>query len=73
MAKISVNIPEDWKHEIGKEDISFLIRFLLKDELDRRSKLRSIISKSKLTEKDAKELSDRIDNSLSKKFRESLK
>lgn len=75
MAEICVNIPEEWKQEIEESglNISLIIRFLLKKELEERVRLRSIISKSKLTEKDVEELSEKIDNSLSKKFRESIK
>ena len=74
MAEICVRIPEDWKQEIERSgNPSLLIRFLLKREMQERTKLRSIVSKSKLTEDDVKELSDKINNSLSEKFKQSLK
>ena len=73
MVEIIVNIPEDWKQDIGKSELPLLIKHLLKRELEERARLRSIVSRSKLTEKDVEELSSRIDKSLSKKFRESVK
>ena len=74
MTEISVKIPEELKREIEESgDVSLIIRLLLKRELQERARLRSIISKSKLTEEDVKELSDKIDKSLSEKFKQSIK
>ncbi len=75
MAEISVKIPEEWKLEIEESglDTSLIIRNLLKKELLEISKLRSIVSRSKLTEEDVQELSERVEKSLSEKFKQSLK
>ena len=74
MAEVCVRIPDEWKHEIEESgNASLLVKLLLKKELQERSELRSIIARSKLSEKDVKELSEKIDTELSKKFRESSK
>lgn len=73
MAEICIKIPEEWKNELEGFGIetSLVIKALVKKELEERRRLRSIISRSKLTEKDVKELSDEVDNALTKRFRES--
>lgn len=73
MAELIVNIPEELKRrmESFKIDWSSLTRDLLKKKVDELSELKSIVSKSKLTEEDALELSKKVNKSLAKKFRES--
>jgi len=44
-----------------------------KEELGRLLELKAIVSKSELTEKDVDELSDKVDDSLAWRFRQSLK
>jgi len=74
MTEFCIKVPEDWKQEIEESgDFSLLIKFLLKRELQERARLRSIVSKSQLSEQDVKELSDKIDKSLSKRFLHSIK
>lgn len=74
MAEICVKIPEELKREIEESgDPSLLVRLLLKKELEERAKLRAIVTKSKLTEEDVRELSEKVDKSLSEKFKKSLK
>lgn len=74
MVEICVKVPEEWRQEIEKSgDTSLVIRFLLKRELQERARLRSIVSKSKLSERDVRELSDKIDKSISERFKQSLR
>ncbi|MBS3088945.1 hypothetical protein J4402_04185 [Candidatus Pacearchaeota archaeon] len=74
MAEILVRIPKDWEIEIEESgNLSLLIKLLLRRELQERARLRSIVSKSQLTEEDVKELSDKIDKALSKRFLQSIK
>lgn len=73
MAELIVNIPEELKRRMEgfKIDWSALTRDLLKKKVDELSELKSIVSKSKLTEEDALELGRKVNKSLAKKFRES--
>jgi hypothetical protein len=73
MAELIVNIPEELKRKMEsfKIDWSALTRDLLKKKVDELSELKSIVSKSKLTEEDALELGRKVNKSLAKKFRES--
>jgi hypothetical protein len=74
MTEISVIIPEEWKREMEESgNPSVLIKLLLRKELQERARLRSIVAKSKLTESDVNEFSDKIDKALSKRFLQSIK
>ena len=76
MAEIVVKIPEELKQEMGEfpeVEWQAVTRKLLREELGRMCELKAIVSKSKLTEKDVKELSAKVDESLARRFRESLK
>ena len=56
-----------------KVNWSVVVRKLIKQKLDRLLELKSIASKSKLTEEDVAELSEKVDESLAHRFRQSLK
>ncbi len=73
MAELIVILPEELKRkmEVFKIDWSALTRDLLKKKVDELSELKSIVSKSKLTEEDALELGRKVNKSLAKKFRKS--
>ena len=76
MAQFIIEIPEEMKEEMEElPDLNWqlVVRRSLKRELEEVLELKRIISKSKLTEDDVKELSDKIDESLAERFRESLK
>jgi|LGVF01.1.fsa_nt_gb stage III sporulation protein SpoIIIAA len=76
MAQFIIEIPEEMKEEMEElPDLNWqlVVRRSLKRELEEVHELKRIISKSKLTEDDVKELSDKIDESLAERFRESLK
>lgn len=75
MAEIVVEIPEELKQEmeeLPKINWQLVVRRSLKRELEKILELKRIISKSKLTEEDARKISEKIDESLSKRFKESL-
>lgn len=75
MGELVIEIPEELKEEMGefpKVNWQLVVRRSLKRELKEILELKRIISKSKLTEKDVLELSEKIDKSLSKRFKESL-
>ena len=76
MAQFIIEIPEEMKEEMEElPDLNWqlVVRRSLKRELAEVLELKRIISKSKLTEDDVKELSDKINESLAERFRESLK
>lgn len=76
MAEIVVRIPEELKQEMGEfpgVEWQAITRKLLKEELKRMRELKAIVSKSRLTEGDVEELSAKIDESLARRFRKSLK
>jgi len=59
--------------ELPNVNWQLVVRRTLKRELEEILELKRIISKSKLTKEDVEELSDEINESLAKRFRESLK
>ncbi len=73
MAELRIIIPEELKIKMErlKIDWSYVIRELLKREVDELSELKTIVSKSMLTEKEASALAKKVNKSLAKKFRES--
>ena len=76
MAEIVIKIPEELKREMEEfpgVEWQTVTRKLLKEELERMRELKAIVSKSKFTERDVKELSAKIDESLARRFRRSLK
>lgn len=76
MTQFIIEIPEEMKEEMEElPDLNWqlVVRRSLKRELEEVLELKRIISKSKLTEDDVKELSDKINESLAERFRESLK
>lgn len=75
MAELKLQIPEELKEEMEQfpgVEWQVAVRKLLKEELGRMLELKTIVSKSKLTEKDVEELSDKVDESLAWRFRQSL-
>ncbi len=73
MAEMVVRIPEELKQEMDEfSDVEWeeMTRKLLSEELKRMRELKSIVSKSKLTERDVGEISSKVDEALSRRFRE---
>ena len=76
MGELRVEIPEELREEMEElpnVDWQLVVRRTLKRELEKIRELKRIIFRSKLTEEDVEELSDKINESLAKRFRESLK
>ena len=76
MGELRVEIPEELREEMKElpnVNWQLVVRRTLKRELEEILELKRIISKSKLTKEDVEELSDEINESLAKRFRESLK
>ncbi len=75
MGELVIEIPEELKEEmkeLPKVNWQLVVRRSLKHELKEILELKRIISKSKLTDEDVLELSEKINKSLSKRFKESL-
>ena len=70
MTKVSVEISEDldFMNEIPKIQWTILVNRILQEKLREISKMKRIISKSKLTEEDAEEISDKINECLAKRY-----
>jgi hypothetical protein len=72
MAEICIKIPEDLEFlkNVPKVDWSILLNEMIKSKLEEISRLKKIVSKSKLTQKDVEELSDKVNTALAKRFDE---
>jgi hypothetical protein len=73
MAELVVKVPEDIGIELGKvsrEDWQLLFSRFLRRELEEIREIESIVSKSKLTEEQAKELADEVSLSIAKRLLE---
>lgn len=71
MEEISIKIPEELAEELrelSEIEKSLLITKLVKEKLGRLVRLKKIVSKSQLSEKSAQEISDQINESLSKRY-----
>ncbi len=68
--EIKIKIPDEltFIKQTPNIDWSILVGKLIKSKLDRIARLNRIISKSKLTEQDVEELTDKINTSLSKRY-----
>jgi len=73
MAELVVKIPEDIGIELGnvsKKDWQLLFSRFLRRELEEIREIESIVSKSKLTEEQAKELADEVSLAIAKRLLE---
>lgn len=70
MAELTFEIPEDleFMKKVSGIEWSLLFNKLLRSELEEIARLKRIVSKSKLTEKDVEEFSDKINDSLSQRY-----
>lgn len=76
MTEILISIPNELEEDIkniSKLKLSLAVAKMIKPELERIARLKSIISKSQLSEEDVEGLSFKTDIALSKRFRESVK
>ena len=75
MAEISIKIPEDLKKQIDEFEYvnwSAVAREAIKNKLSHLVLFKSIVSKSKLTEKDAIELGRKINKGLAKRYKQEI-
>jgi len=72
MEKLNFEIPEDLKFikRIPGIDWSILINRLVQSKLNRIARLKRIVDKSELTEKDVEKFSNKINTSLSQRYLE---
>ena len=75
MTEVVVRIPADLEHrmkELPEVDWSSVARVLIRGEVSRLVLLKSIVSKSKLTEEDALELGKKVNEGLAKRYNKLL-
>lgn len=73
MGVVSVSVPEKLKRKMAKmEEINWsaVARKAFEEKVKQIEFMKKIANKSKLTEKDVKEISDKINKNISKKFLE---
>lgn len=76
MAELVIKIPEDLKREVeqvSEIDWSLAASRLIKEKFERLARLKRIVSKSELSEEKAVELSDKISESLARRYEEMFK
>jgi len=75
MAELKVDIPEELEDEmkkISEVSVSVAVTKLLRSELERLACLKRIQTKSKLTEEDVAEISQKIDKAVARRFKASM-
>ncbi len=72
MEEIRIKLPEELKFfkQLPNIEWSILVSKLIRSKLEELASLERGLSKSKLTEKDVEEFSDKINESLSKRYLE---
>ena len=73
--ELKFSVPKELEEEIKELreiDVSLFITRTIKEEFEKLARLKRIVAKSKLTEEDVKELSEKVDSSLSQRFMQSL-
>jgi hypothetical protein len=76
MTEIVVKIPKELEEDFKKIDPLFLelaVQRLIKERLEEFVKVEKILTKSKLTEKDALELGRKVNKSLAKRYEKLLR
>ncbi len=76
MEVLKVPLPEELRQEMKEfpeQEWQTAIRKFLKQEVKKMLELRKTVARSQLKEKDAIELADKVNESLSKRFNQSLK
>ena len=71
MAEVVIKIPKDLEQEFGGVKSIFwqlAVGRVINEELERLRKLKQIVSKSELTEKDVEELSNEVNEGLSARY-----
>lgn len=72
MVELKIKIPEDLKRKMEKSEVDWLpaIRRIIEREIQNLTEIERIVSKSKMTEKDALELGEKISKSIAERFRD---
>ena len=73
MAELKIEIPEDLEEkmsELHEIDWSRAINSFVRQKVSEWIRLRSIVSKSKLTEKDALEIGRKVNESMAKRYKD---
>ena len=76
MEVLKVPLPEELRQEMKEfpeQEWQTAIRRFLRQEVKKMLELRKTVARSQLKEKDAIELADKVNESLSKRFKQSLK
>ena len=70
MAELKLEIPEDleFMRQVSKVEWSLLLNKLLMSKLEEVARLKRIVAKSNLNEKDVEEFSEKINKSLSQRY-----
>ena len=69
--EVPKELEEDMK-KLPRIELSLAITRIVNSEFERFARLKQIVARSKLTEEDVKEFSDKADSAVAKRFRESL-
>lgn len=75
MGEIKIKIPDDLRlglEELSETKLTLMANRLVKEELERLTRLKRITSKSELTEEKASELSRKVSKSLAKRYEKML-
>ena len=72
MAELKIKIPNEvgFFKQVSDIDWSIFVGKVIKSKLNRIARLQRIVAKSKLTEKDVAEFSDKVNSALSKRYLE---
>ena len=72
MAEIRIEISDELKDQMSKFSINWesAVESIIRNKLSEWERIRSIVSKSKLTEKDALELGRKVNEGISKRYKE---
>ena len=70
MTEIKVEIPDELNfiRQVSNVDWSLLFNKMVREELEKTARLKNIVSKSGLSEKDVEELTGKINKSISSKY-----
>lgn len=70
MAEIKIKIPDELEFikRMPNVDWSLLLNRIIREEMEKVARLKKITSKSKISEADVEELTEKINKSLSKRY-----
>lgn len=71
MTEVTVRIPKELESEfkmLSKTDLNLVVSRALKSELERVARFKQIVSKSKMTQRQADKLADKISMNLAERY-----